>query len=42
MQKNRLAGMLSATPDEADVVWHGTGKTNPSSIYEDQQDGFMM
>ena len=41
MRRSRLEEILAEEPTEA-VVWHGTGKTDPATIIEDQQDGFMV
>lgn len=40
LQKLRLE-MLGASVHETEV-WHGTSSLDPSVIYEDKQDGFMM
>ena len=41
IRRQKLRKELSADPKEVSV-WHGTSRTDPSLIYTDRKDGFMV
>ena len=42
MRRRRMTKLLRGRSLNEQSVWHGTSARNPASIYEDEQDGFMM